>query len=302
VSLRHALLATLVAVIWGLNFIAIRFGVDDVPPLLFLAIRFVLVSIPAIFFLKPPGIGWKNIVLIGTFLSLGQFTLLYVSMSLGMPPGLASLLLQTQVVLTVIVAAIVLRERPTRTQILGIVVGMAGLAVVVVSHGSVAPWLPLVVILLAALSWAIGNVLARRAKAASGLSLVVWSGAVVPIPAFALSLLIESPPVVVEALSHFTLNAVLSTLYTVVFASLIGYGIWNTLLARYPASAVVPFTLLVPVVGILSAWIVFGELPTTLELVGGAVMLAGLAIAVITWGPRASVAPVPGELRDKVLE
>jgi len=303
VSLRHALAAVLVALIWGLNFLAIRFGLDDdVPPLLFLALRFVLVSIPAVFFLKPPAIGWKNIVLIGAFLSFGQFTLLYLSMSLGMPPGLASLLLQTQVVLTVIVAAIVLHERPTRTQLAGIVIGMAGLAVVVVSHSAVAPWLPLVVILLAALSWAIGNVLARRAKAASGLSLVVWSGLVVPVPAFALSLLVDTPPVVFDALTHLTVGAVLSTLYTVVFASLIGYGIWNTLLARYPASAVVPFTLLVPVVGIISAWFVLGELPTALELVGGAVMLTGLAIAVIVWGPRPSVPAVPAELRDKVLE
>jgi O-acetylserine/cysteine efflux transporter len=300
VTPRHAMLALLVAVIWGLNFLAIRFGVDDVPPLLFLAIRFLLVSIPAILFFKPPAIGWRNIVLIGAFMSLGQFSLLYVSLALGMPPGLASLLLQTQVVLTVIVAAIALRERPTRTQLLGIVIGMVGLAVVVISHGAVAPWLPLVIILLAALSWAIGNTLSRRAKAASGLSLVVWSGAVVPIPAFALSLLIETPPVVFEALSHFTLGAVLSTLYTVIFASFVGYGIWNTLLARYPAGAVVPFTLLVPIVGIVSAWLVLGELPTALELIGGAVMLTGMAIAVIRW--RGSVPSVTGGLRDQVLE
>jgi O-acetylserine/cysteine efflux transporter len=291
VSPRHALLALLVAVLWGLNFLAIRLGVDDIPPLLFLAIRFLLVSIPAVFLIKPPAIGWKNIVLIGGFMSLGQFALLYVSIALGMPAGLASLLLQTQVVLTVLVAAVLLRERPTPLQVVGIVVGMLGLGVVVVSHGAVAPWVPLVIILLAALSWAIGNVLARRAKAASGLSLVVWSGLVVPLPALALSLLIETPPVVFEALTHFTLNAVLSTLYTVVFASFVGYGIWNTLLARYPAGAVVPFTLLVPIVGILSAWAVLGELPTVLELVGGTVMLVGLAIAVIRRAPRTPPQP-----------
>jgi O-acetylserine/cysteine efflux transporter len=276
-----------VAVLWGFNFVAIRLGVDDVPPLLFVAIRFLLVAVPAVFFFKPPAIGWKNIVLIGAFMSLGQFALLYVSIELGMPAGLASLLLQTQVVLTVIVAAVLLRERPTRLQLVGIAVGMLGLGIVAVSHGAVAPWLPLVIVLLAALCWAIGNVLARRAKAASGLSLVVWSALVVPLPALALSLLIETPPVVFEALTHFTPNAVLSTLYTVIFSSFIGYGIWNTLLARYPAGAVVPFTLLVPVIGILSAWLLLAELPTVLELVGGAVMLAGLAIAVIRRAPAA---------------
>src|SRR6187551_2836592 len=123
--------------------------------------RFILVAIPAVFFLKPPAIGWRNILLIGAFLSLGQFTLLYLALSLGMPPGLASLLLQVQVVFSIVVSAVVLRERPTRKQVIGISVGMVGLAVVVIGHSYAAPWLPVVILLLGALSWAIGNVLAR---------------------------------------------------------------------------------------------------------------------------------------------
>jgi len=281
VTPRHTLLALLVVVIWGLNFVIIDAGLGDVPPLLFLALRFLLVSFPAVFFIKPPNIGWKNVLLIGSFLSLGQFALLYLALSLGMPPGLASLLLQTQVVLSIIVSAIVLRERPTRRQLVGIIIGMLGLAVVVIGHSYAAPWLPVVILLLSALSWAIGNVLSRRAKASSGLSLVVWSGLVVPIPALLLSLLVDSPPVVWQALTHLSWAAILSTLYTAVAASLIGYGIWNTLLAKYPTSAVVPFTLLVPVIGIFTAWLLVGEEATVSELIGGLVMLAGLAIAVV---------------------
>ncbi|MGE3194513.1 MAG: EamA family transporter, partial [Microbacteriaceae bacterium] len=120
---RHTVMALLVVVIWGLNFLAIDFGLEGVPPLLFLAMRFTLVVIPAIFLLKPPDIGWRNILLIGGFLSLGQFALLYIALSLGMPPGLVSLLHQSQVVLTIIVSVIALRERPTRTQLIGIIVG-----------------------------------------------------------------------------------------------------------------------------------------------------------------------------------
>jgi O-acetylserine/cysteine efflux transporter len=298
---KHTLLALLVVVIWGANFLAIDLGLDGVPPLVFLALRFVLVSIPAVFLIKPPAIGWKNIVLIGAFLSFGQFALLYISLSLGMPPGLASLLLQMQVVLSVIVSAIVLRERPTRKQLIGIVIGMVGLAIVVIGHSIIAPWLPVVVLLLAALSWAIGNVLSRRARVTSGLSLVVWSGLVVPLPSLALALIVESPPVVLESLTHLSLAAILSTLYTAIAASLIGYGIWNSLLARYPTSAVVPFTLLVPIVGILLAWAVVGEAPTITEVVGGAVMLAGLAVAVIVWR-RPLVSTPAGDLRHQVLE
>lgn len=292
VTPRHTLLALLVVVIWGLNFVVIDAGLADVPPLVFVALRFLLVVVPAIFVIRPPAIGWRNILAIGAFLSLGQFALLYLALALGMPAGLASLLLQTQVVLSVIVSAVVLRERPTRRQLVGIIVGMAGLAVVVIGHSAAAPWLPLVVTMLAALAWAIGNVLSRRAKAASGLSLVVWSGLVVPIPSLALALLVDSPAVVVDAIVNISLVAILSTVYTAVAASLIGYGIWNSLLARYPTSSVVPYTLLIPIIGILAAWVVQGEEPTTSELIGGAIMLAGLAAAVVTRVPFARTAPV----------
>ena len=190
---KHTLLALVVVLIWGLNFVAIDEGLTDIPPLVFMAMRFVLVAFPAVFFIKRPAIGWRQVVLIGAFLSLGQFVLLYLALSLGMPAGLASLLLQTQVVLSVIVSAILLKERPSRRQLVGIIIGMAGLAVVVVGHSATAPWLPLVITLLAALSWAIGNVLSRRARVSSGLSLVVWSALVVPLPALALALLFDTP-------------------------------------------------------------------------------------------------------------
>ena len=283
---RHTLLALLVVVLWGFNFVAIDLGLTHVPPLVFLAMRFVLVAVPAVFFIRPPAIGWRNILLIGAFLSLGQFTLLYLALSLGMPPGLASLLLQTQIVFSVVVSSLLLREHPTRRQLVGIVIGMVGLAVVVVGHTYAAPWLPLVITLLAALSWAIGNVLSRRARAASGLSLVVWSGLVVPIPSFGLALLVDGPRAVGYSLTHLSIAAILSTVYTAVAASLVAYTIWNSLLARYPTSAVVPFTLLVPVIGILAAWAVFDEKPTGSELVGGAIMLGGLAAAVVSRRPR----------------
>ena len=273
-------------VLWGFNFVAIDLGLAKVPPLVFLAMRFVLVAVPAVFLIRPPAIGWRNILLIGAFLSLGQFTLLYLALSLGMPPGLASLLLQTQIVFSVVVSSLLLREHPTRRQLVGIVIGMIGLAVVVVGHTYAAPWLPLVITLLAALSWAIGNVLSRRARAASGLSLVVWSGLVVPLPSLGLALLVDGPRAVGYSLTHLSIAAILSTVYTAVAASLVAYTIWNSLLARYPTGAVVPFTLLVPVIGILAAWVVYRENPTASELVGGAIMLGGLAAAVVSRRPR----------------
>ena len=300
-NLRDSLLAVVVALLWGLNFVAIDIGLhaggQEFPPLLFVALRFVLVVVPWIFFVRKPEVSWKAIIGVGLFMSAGQFGLLYLAMALGMPAGLASLVLQAQVLLTVLLAAAFLGERPSGRQLAGVALGVAGLAVVAAGRSAVAPLLPLVIVLAAALSWAAGNVIARKAKAASGLGLVVWSGAVVPLPLAALSVLVDGPGTVWQSLANLQAPTMLSALYTAVFASLVGYGIWNRLLAAHPSSAVVPFTLLVPVVGMSAAWLVLAEVPSPTELAGGMLLLGGVATAVLT-GParqrqRRGTEPLP---------
>jgi O-acetylserine/cysteine efflux transporter len=280
-SLKHSLLAIGVMLAWGINFVVIDEGLDDVPPLLFLAMRFLLVAFPLVFFVPRPKAPWQIVVAIGASMSLAQFSLLYLALDLGMPAGLASLVLQAQVIFTIVIAAVVIKEAPTRRQIVGATIGTVGLGLVVVAHGATAPVVPVLVLLGAALAWASGNVIARRAGIQSGFSLVVWSALVVPVPAFALSLIVDGGGEVTRALTHLSGVAIASTAYTAIVSSLIGYGIWNSLLARYPASAVVPFVLLVPIIGIAAAWIVQDEVPTTLEVAGGVVMLAGVAAATI---------------------
>lgn len=277
---RHAALAVLVAVLWGLNFIAIELGLRDVPPLAFVALRFALVAFPAVFFVKKPDLPWRVIAGVGIFMSAGQFGLVYLAMHLGMPAGLAPLVLQSQMLFTILLAAAVLRERPTAAQLAGVGAGVVGLGLVAAGRGAVAPLGPLLLVVLAGLSWGIGNTISRAAKGTSGLGLVVWSALVVPVPMLALSALVDGPAALLGALGHLTLPVWLSTLFTVVLASLVGYSAWNTLLGTYPAAAVVPYTLLVPPVGMAGAWLAFGEVPEPLELVGGAVLLAGVATAV----------------------
>ncbi|GLY18348.1 EamA family transporter [Kineosporia rhizophila] len=278
---RDSLLAVLVTVIWGMNFVVIDEGLAGFPPLLFVALRFVVVLFPAVFLLPRPDLPWSTLLLIGTFLSLGQFALLYASLHAGMPAGLASLVLQTQVVATVVIAAGVLHERPSVRAACGVALGAAGLAVVALGRSAETPLIGLALCVLAALSWAFGNVLSRRAAVKSGLSLTVWSAVVVPVPMIGLSLLLDGPQAVGHALTHITWGNIASTIYTAVLASLVGYGIWNTLLARYQAAQVVPFTLLVPVVGVITAWLVQHERPGPLELLGGLILLLGVAVVAI---------------------
>jgi O-acetylserine/cysteine efflux transporter len=280
--LKPALLATLVAVIWGVNFVVIDAGLAGVPPLLFLAMRFTVVLLPAVFLVpRPPG-PFRDVAVVGLLMCLGQFALLYVALDLGMPPGLAALLLQTQVLLTVLIATLLLHEPPTRRQLVGLLVGAVGLAVVCVGRSAATPVAGLLLTLGAALAWASGNVAARRVGSASGLSLTVWSATVVPLPLLALSLLIDGPTAVGHALAHLPVSAVASTAYTAFLSSLVGYGIWNTLLARYPAATVTPFALLVPPVGILAAWLVQGEVPGPTEAAGGAVLLVGVLVTAVS--------------------
>jgi O-acetylserine/cysteine efflux transporter len=226
-------------------------------------------------------------------MSLGQFGFLYVAMAAGMPPGLAALVLQAQVVFTVVIAAGVLRERPTRPQVAGALLGSAGLGVVALGRGGHVPGVALVLCLLAALSWGIGNVVSRASGVAGGLSLTVWSAVVVPVPLLGLSLLVDGPATVVASVAAFSWQALVSTLYTAGLASLVGYGIFNTLLARNPSSAVVPWVLLAPVVAMASAWLLLGQRPNAAEVAGGLVLVAGVLVAMRP-ARRAAALPVAG--------
>lgn len=289
-SRRDALLAALVAVLWGLNFVAIDRGMVGIPPLLFVAIRFTVVIGLAIWFVPRPPVPWRTVAAVGAFMSLGQFAALYASMAAGMPAGLASLVLQAQVVLTIVIAAGVLREVPTSHQVGGVALGVVGLVVVGVGRGGHVPLGALALCLAAALSWAVGNVVSRASGARGGLSLTVWSALVVPVPALGLSLLVEGPGEIRAGLAAFGWEAALSTLYTAGLSTIVAYGIFNGLLSRNPAPSVVPWVLLVPPVGVASAWLLLGETPSAAELVGGVLLVGGALVANRTPGRAARLA------------
>lgn len=284
------LLAALVASLWGFNFVVIDWGMRGIPPLLFVAIRFAVVAL-AVVVVPRPQTGWRVVVGVGLFMSLGQFGLLYTSMSLGLSPGLAALLLQAQAVFTIVLAAAALRERPSAPQAIGVALGVAGLAVVAVGRGGDAPAVAVCLALAAALSWAIGNVISRRAGVVTGrgrggtLSLTVWSALVVPVPALTLSAVFEGPDAIAAGLTAFGWQAGLSTLYTAGLCTLFGYAVFNGLLGRNPSAAVVPWVLLAPVVAMASAALLLGQAPSLGEVLGGTVLVAGVLVAGIR--PRA---------------
>ncbi len=273
---RHLILALAVAVVWGVNFVVIDVGLGSFPPLLFAALRFTLVAIPAVFFLPRPAVPLRWVIGVGTFMSAGQFGLLFVAMHTGLPAGLASLVLQLQAVFTIALAVLWLGERPHRGQLVGATIALLGIAVIGAGRAHGVPLGALALCVGAAASWGVGNICNRRAAAPDALALLAWSSLVPPLPLLALSLTLEGPHRIGHALSHLSAGGLLALAYVVIVSTAFGFGSWTWLLRRHPASRVAPFTLLVPPVGIVTAWIALGERPNAAELAGAGVVLVGL--------------------------
>jgi O-acetylserine/cysteine efflux transporter len=214
VRTRDVVLAVLVTMVWGMNFVVIEWGLQGVPPLLFVAMRFALVVFPAVFFVRRPAGRWFDIALVGLLMSVGQFGFLYSSLAVGMPPGLASLVLQIQAAFTAVFGILILREHPTAAQKFGVALGLLGLGIIALGRGGDVSALGLGLCVAAASCWAAGNIAARRLKGVNGLSLTVWSGLVVPLPLLALSLVVDGPATVGYAVTHLTLANWASTAYT----------------------------------------------------------------------------------------
>jgi O-acetylserine/cysteine efflux transporter len=182
--------------------------------------------------------------------------------------------------LTVLLGAVFLRERLSGRQVVGFVVAVAGLVVIAVHGSLVAALVPVLLTLGAALGWAIGNICSRQARAPKPLHLTLWMSVVAPLPLLGLSLLFEGPhrdwDALRTTLTWDALSSLLGLLYIVIIATLIGYGLWNTLLSRHPSNVVAPFAMLVPVTGVLSSWMFLGEVPHVVELVAGALVVGGV--------------------------
>jgi O-acetylserine/cysteine efflux transporter len=270
--------ALLVVIIWGLNFVVIDRGLKTLPPLLFVALRYAFTVFPAIFFVSRPGVRWYWIVGIGLSMNAGQFGLLFVGIHQGVPAGLASLVIQSQAVFTLIFAAAVLREAPRATQLAGTLLASIGIVVIALGHAAGTPVAPLLLVIAAGACWGVGNIITRHAKARSAFGLIVWAGLVAPLPLLTLSLWLEGPRADLTAIQHLFPAGALAVAYMAIAATMFGFGTWTSLLKKYPAPVVAPFSLLVPIVGILSAWLVLGETPSWGELFGGAVVMLGLAL------------------------
>jgi O-acetylserine/cysteine efflux transporter len=273
-----------VVVIWGLNFVVMKVGLQDVGPMLLGALRFALAALPFLLFVKFPNLPWRYMVAYGLAQGLGQFGFLFLGLKLGMTAGMASVVMQTQAFFTLLLAVPVLGERARGAQWLGLGVALAGLLLIATAHGDGPGQMTLagfVLTLSAAFMWAVSNLVARLANRVADydpLPFIVWSSVFPIVPFLLLAFWMDGPQLVWQQVVGLSLRSLLVVLFLAWFATLLAYSLWTRLLKRHPAGRVTPFSLLVPVVGLWAAWVFFGELPLLQQWLGTGLVLMGLVV------------------------
>lgn len=280
ISGTHFLLALAVVVVWGSNFVVIKWGLAQLPPLLFATLRFALVAVPMVLILPRPVVAWYNLAGYGLCIGLGQFGLLFLAMNGHIAPGLASLVVQTQVFFTIGLALVLHGDRPTRIQLAALVLASSGLGVIAGHTDGHTSALGLVLVLGAALAWAGGNLFSRAAGRVNVVAYVVWSSLWAVPPLALLSWLLEGQARIFDALAGADALAWAAVVWQSVGNSLFGYAAWAWLLGRYSPATVTPLALLVPVFGMGSAALALAEPLPTWKLGAAALVMGGLALNV----------------------
>lgn len=295
---RDRSLAALVAVIWGLNFLAVRIGLDHFPPFFLAALRYVLLAIPVVLLVPRPRVPLRWLIGYGLGFGTMQFGLLFLAIDVGMPAGLASVVLQAAAPFTVLLGALLLSERISGRQFGGVCLAILGLVVIAVDRAQLAALLPMALTVLAALGCALGSLSSRLAKPESPLRFALWMSVVPPVPLLALSAVMEGPAAgwiaLGRSLSPSGWPGLAAMAYIVLLGTVVGSGIWTALLKRHPASTVAPWSMLSPVVGIGGAWLALHEKPTLLALAGGTAVIAGVLVGT----PRRPGAAAPAPERS----
>jgi O-acetylserine/cysteine efflux transporter len=289
---RDICFALSVAIVWGLTFMAIKVGVGETSPLVLSALRFVFAAVPCVFFVRPPQAAAWAVAAYGLLIGVGQFGLLFVAIHQGFPVGLASLVIMAQVFFTIALAWALLGESPRRAQLIGAALGIAGIAVIGSERLAGSTFVPFALVVLAAFFWGAGNALAKSLGRIDMFAFTAWSSLAPPIPLILLVLAVDGPGPLM-ALTHPTARLVSSVLVVAYAGTLFGYGVWARLLARYSAATVAPFALLVPVVGMIAGALVFREPLRGIELAGGVLVMAGLALSVLGGAPIRRPRPAP---------
>jgi O-acetylserine/cysteine efflux transporter len=278
-------LAVLVAVIWGLAFVASRIALDEFSPTLMTTLRFAIAAVPCLF-VRKPDVSWPLLIAISFTLFLGQFLAQAYGIAQGVPVGLTSVIVQSQALFTIGFAAALFGERPTPMQTAGFGIATAGLLMICGTVGYDFSIGAFAIIMICPISFAIGNLLLRRAQNVRMFDLFAWLCLVAAVPLFALTLATDGPGPTWHALSHMSLTGLVCMILLGGVSTSIAYWLWGRLLRDHPAAQVVPFALLVPFVGSAASSLVFHETFGPLRLAGMVTVIGGIAVMLLAKRPQ----------------
>jgi O-acetylserine/cysteine efflux transporter len=287
----HLLLTLLVVVVWGLNFLLVKVGLTEVPPLLLCTLRFFFASVPAIFFIKPPDVPFKLVASYGLFMFVLQFGFIFFGMNVGMPAGMASLIIQVQIFFSLLFSAVFLGEKPAAFQIAGSLVSFAGIALVSLHLDADMSVLGFVLVLAASASWGYGNLITKKMQTTNLLAVVVWANFLSIFPMLLLTFAFEGLSSFTFAYEHISWRGIAALTYIVYASTWLGYGVWTWLIARYSIGLIVPFVLLVPVVGMLGSTLLLGEPFQSWKMAAALLVISGLGISLFGSRLPAKVEP-----------
>lgn len=281
---HHIFLAILVAAIWGFNFIVVKVGLNEMPPLLYGGARFVVAALPLIWFIKKPPVPWSLMIGIGLSLGVAKFGFMFLGIHVGMSAGLASLVLQSQAFFTIILSVVLLKDQIHTNQILGMLIAFIGITLIGVNLHEGSTLLGFLLIIAAAISWAFCNILFKLAGNVNMFSLVIWTSLIPPLPMYLLSLTFEGTHALPDTLSQMTSLGWACLIFTACGSTWIGSTLWGVLLRTYDASLVAPYSLLIPMFGISFGHFLLGEQFTFSIYASCGLVFFGLLVN--QWGAR----------------
>lgn len=269
----------LVTVIWGCNFSVIELGLKSLDPFVLTLLRFTFCAIPLVFFMKKPdNVSYASLATYGVLFGVGLWWVVNFAMYSGLSAGMSSVFLQFSAFFTIIMSRIFLAEAINKVHGIGIFLSISGLLMILYYSEETSTISGILLVLLAAFSWSLCNVIVKMKKPADMVAFIVWSS-LFSVPAiFVMTLLFEGIKPFQSLVSDFTWGAGFSIFFQCYITTIFGYKTWNNLMKKYPASAVAPLSLIVPLAGILASYLFFNEHLSTAQFVAITVVFMGIAV------------------------
>ena len=275
----HLLLALAIVAVWGTNFVVIKLSLDAFPPFLFAALRYIFALLPLVFFIPKPKVSWANLCIYGLAVGVGQFGILYFAIDGRISPGLASLVIQTQVFFTIGFAMFFAKERLRTYQMVAVLVAMTGLGMIALHTDATTTFLGLILVVFCGFSWGVANTVSRRAGSINMLAYVVWASAFAIPPLLGISFLLEGGwDHMTSAITSASAGAWAGVLWQSWGNTIFGYGAWAWLLSKHPAAVVAPVPLLVPIFGMGAAAYFLAEPLPLWKIMAAGLVITGLIV------------------------